>query len=98
MARGSEAKTKITEDILKHFPDAFIAFDGKTIRIPYYEDSERIEIKVSLVAAKDCERSDNGALNFEENATALDTPAPVIAEATEEEIEKVKKLMAALNF
>lgn len=98
MARGSEAKTYVTEQIFKTFENAFLASDGKTIRIPYTENGERIEIKVSLVAAKDCERTDDNMESSSDVNTSVNTAEPVIAEPTEEEKEKVKKLLSTLNF
>lgn len=98
MARGSEAKTYVTEQIFKTFNNAFLASDGKTIRIPYTENGERIEIKVSLVAAKDCERTDEGTESSSDVNISVNTAEPVIAEPTEEEKEKVRSLLKALNF
>ena len=98
MARGSEAKTYVMEQIFKIFDNAFLASDGKTIRIPYTENNERIEIKVSLVAAKDCERADDGTESSSDVNISVNTAEPVIAEPTEEEKERVRSLLKALNF
>ena len=54
-AKGAVSKQNVANKIMSTFLGAFIAADGKTIRIPLVEDGEPIEIKVTLVAAKDLE-------------------------------------------
>lgn len=49
--RGAVAKQEITKKIFEVFPNAFLA--DKIIRIPIEEDGEIVEIKLSMVAAKD---------------------------------------------
>lgn len=51
MARGAVSKDILTKKILQIYPEAFM--DGKIIRVPFNENGETIEIKVSLTAAKD---------------------------------------------
>ena len=52
MAKGSIAKEAIFKKMLEVFPNSFMA-DAKTLRIPWEENGETIEIKVALTAAKD---------------------------------------------
>lgn len=101
MARGSEAKASITEQILNNFEGSFIASDGKTLRIPIVENGELIEIKVTLVAAKDLERgtSSNQLDDTDsESDNSCDTVALDVPEPTEEEKERINKLLASLNM
>jgi len=55
MAKGAESKDKIVQKLMSTFEGAFIASDGKTVRIPMSEMGEPVEIKVTLTAAKDLE-------------------------------------------
>ena len=50
-AKGSQAKTEITNKILEVFSGAFVV-DGKEIRIPCVENGEVVQIKVALTCAK----------------------------------------------
>ena len=52
MAKGSIAKAEITERILNHFEGSFLYNDGKEIRIPFVENGETVQIKVTLTCAK----------------------------------------------
>ena len=94
-AKGTSSKQVITDTILKTFEGSFIAADGKTLRIPMVEDGEVVEIKVTLVAAKDVEGS--GAATEISNSTDA---APVVQnpQVTEEEKAKVNKMLENLNL
>ena len=92
MARGSLAKENITKALLSIFPNSFVAADGKTIRIPTTCEGETIEVKCSLVAAKDLE---GGQASF---SAVSDQPIPQNTELTDEEIAEVKNLIAELNL
>lgn len=48
--KGTQAKEEITKKILEVFPSAF-QYD-KEIRIPWTENGEQIQIKLTLTAAK----------------------------------------------
>lgn len=97
-ARGSELKASITEKILNSFEGAFIASDGKTLRIPGIENGERVEIKVSLVAAKDNEGGDTMAPISAFGDTPTTSKENVVSEPTEEELNRVKTLLEKLSF
>lgn len=98
MAKGQESKNIITQKILETFEGAFQY--EKEIRIPIMENGELVQIKVTLTAAK------TNVEQGEENAIPGDAPvivknesvfsAPV--EATAEEKENVKNLLASLNL
>lgn len=104
MARGSDTKNIVTNKILENFEGAFIASDGKTIRLPFIEDGEPIQIKVTLTAAKDLEDGGNGVslklMTSTPPAGQFGFPEPLNEpiRATEEEKENVKKMLAALTF
>jgi len=93
MARGAEAKKKITEEILNIFPESFI-YNDKEIRIPIEENGEIVQIKVALTCAK---------VNVEcGGASSVATSEPVVpaqkVEVTEEERNNVQKLMENLGL
>lgn len=91
MARGADAKLKITNKILETFEGAF-PYD-KEIRIPVEENGEIIQIKVTLTAAKT--NVENGG------DTAKPTAAPTNLgnlEITETEKNEVKDLISALGL
>lgn len=52
MAKGTETKQRIFEEIINRFPGAFWETTDKILRIPAEENGETIEIKVQLVCAK----------------------------------------------
>ena len=94
-AKGAVSKQNVTNKIMSTFEGAFIAADGKTIRIPLVEDGEPIEIKVTLVAAKDLEG--DGAVAIAEVTEAAPAATDNI-EITEAEKQKVNDLLNSLNF
>ena len=101
MAKGSIAKEAIFKKMLEVFPNSFMA-DAKTLRIPWEENGETIEIKVALTAAKDILGS-SVDMNWEdggdaEKASAAAPKAPVSSEPTAEEKANVEKLMASLGL
>lgn len=51
-AKGSILKQEIANKILETFPGSFLYNDGKEIRINGTENGERLQIKLSLTAAK----------------------------------------------
>ena len=94
MAKGATSKEAVKAKILEVFEGAFIAADGKTIRIPMVEDNEALEIKVALTAAKDLEGSGAVVAGDEGAAPA----SPVIKEVpSQEEIDNAKKMLERIN-
>ena len=51
MARGSQAKQEILETLKETFPNSFME-DAKILRIPWIENGETVEIKITMTAAK----------------------------------------------
>jgi len=104
MARGAEAKEYITKKIYEAFPEAFA--NNKEIRIPYMENGERVEIKITLTAAK--ENVGGGAVvtnGVTQQGAPFAPPAPQfvnqpteVAELTQEEKDNVAALMKKLGF
>lgn len=95
MARGAIAKENITKQILNTFEGSFI--NEKEIRIPYVENGEEVEIKVTLTCAKDNIRGGASATNEPVSAWTTTEPAAPV-QVTEEEKKNVKKLLEALNL
>lgn len=94
-AKGTSSKQIITDTILKTFEGSFIAADGKTLRIPMTEDGEVVEIKVTLVAAKDVE---GGGAVTEISGSTDAAPVAQNPQVTEEEKAKVNKMLENLNL
>lgn len=95
-AKGAVAKEAITKQILDTFKDSFQY--EKEIRIPYVENGNLVQIKVTLTCAK--ENVNAGADKVEPGTgsvnVASDTPA--IAEMTKEEKQEVNDLISALGL
>lgn len=101
MAKGAVAKGIVTNKILKTFPGSFL--NGKEIRIPMEESGEIIQIKFSLVCAKDNIANPNQeVIHYEDNfEDAVNQPQEEIEyspELTEEEKEKVSDLVERLGL
>ena len=66
-AKGSQAKTEITNKILEVFDGAFV--NDKEIRIPWNEGSEVVQIKVALTCAKVNIEGGAGVAPVQQNTT-----------------------------
>ena len=96
MAKGSEAKNQLFSKIMEIYPDAFWEDQGKILRVPMSEAGTRVEIKVTLTAAKT-------NMGGESVPSAFGSPAPAPKDAsslemTQEEKENVAKMLKALNL
>ena len=106
MAKGQMSKAQITTKLLEIFDGAFLYNDGKEIRIPYTEEGELLQIKVTLTCAKEnVNQGDDNALpgTVETGATAAPFEPIVkkeekIVEPTEEEKQNVSDLLRALGL
>lgn len=105
MAKGSESKEKITNQILATFEGSF-KYD-KEIRIPIMENGELIQIKVTLTAAKiNVDMGSDVATPGQDLVTGMKQAVAgevskvttVTTEVTEEEKANVKNLMQSLGF
>ena len=102
-AKGSIAKTEIMSTILKAFPNSFAFNDGKEVRINYMENGELVQIKVTLTAAKVPVEVDVPAAtapaDIDDVPFPVGTPAEKVPdEPSDEEKERLKSLLAALNL
>jgi len=103
-AKGSILKKEVSEKILKAFPGSFLYNDGKEIRINGLENGERLQIKVTLTAAKVAvEGGEDVALPGEENAATADvkptgTNEQIPQEPSAEEKERLAMLLNQLGL
>lgn len=101
MAKGSEAKNQLFSKIMEIYPDAFWEDQGKILRVPMSEAGTRVEIKVTLTAAKTNMGGESVPSAFGSVASPSAAPAPKDAaslEMTQEEKENVAKMLKALNL
>jgi hypothetical protein len=98
--RGSIAKEEIAEKILETFTGSFK--NNKELRIPWRENGEEIQIKITLTAAKDIVSSGGVAEAPVKETSIGDFPvvnAPErVVEATSAEKENVANLLKLLNL
>lgn len=103
-AKGTEAKNTIFNKLLTVFPGAFWEEPNKILRVPIDENGTRVEIKVTLTAAKTNLGTDEVASAFSVDKSDVDNDCHVlpnektVIEPTEEEKNNVKSLLDALNF
>lgn len=100
MAKGTESKNLLFAKLQEVYPEAFWEDQGKILRIPMDENGQRIEIKVSLTAAKTNLKTDEVANAFDNAAAATPQAKPesTILEPTEEEKANVAKLIQSLGL
>lgn len=92
--KGAVAKQEITEKILSTFEGAFI--NDKEIRVPVQENGERVEIKITLTAAKvNVGGNDGTAASIESEGTS--TEASASPQVTEEEKTRIKTMADFLS-
>ena len=93
MAKGSIAKIEITKKLLETFEGSFLYNNDKEIRIPFEENGERVEIKVTLTCAK--ENVGGGNATIETPVVQTTTP---VTEPTQEELDNIANLLNSLNL
>lgn len=109
MAKGAESKSVIFNKLQEVFPGAFWEDQGKILRIPLTEDGARVEIKVSLTAAKTNLGGNEPESAFEASSFSFENSVntrakedkestSVSLEPTQEEKENVSRLIAALGL
>ena len=89
------AKEEITKKILETFEGAFL--NDKEIRIPWIEDGQEVQIKFSLVCAKENIASPNSAVNISSSPSVPTYKAEDLA-ITEEEKKETLDLLKRLNL
>lgn len=103
-AKGTFSKKVVFDKLQEIFPDSFWEDQDKILRIPLDEDGSRVEIKVTLTAAKTNLGGNTVASAFpapsEDVASAFMAPPVGNAsiEMTEEEKERVSTLLASLGL
>lgn len=108
MAKGTEAKAELFNKLMEIYPDSFWEDQNKILRIPMSEAGVRVEIKVSLTAAKTNLGGDAvpGAFGNEPvnkpttpiSAHPMPSEVSSSIEMTQEEKDNVMKMMKALNL
>ena len=103
MAKGSESKSIFYAKILETFEGSFMYNDGKEIRIPFKEDGKDIQLKIVATCAKD-----NVAAGADETIPGVEVVVtetaseehiePSALKVSEEEKNKAKALLAAMQF
>ena len=94
-ARGAWSKEQVTNKILETFPGSFV--NEKEIRIPMIENGDRIEIKVTLTAAKTNVGRDAANEATQGTEAAVSAPTEVLP-PSEEEKAQVNNLLAKLGL
>ena len=95
-AKGTESKNVIFTKLQEVFPDSFWEDQGKILRIPLTENGARVEVKVSLTAAKVNLGGEEPVSAFPMESV-VKTSIPDI-EPTQEEKDNVNKLLASLGL
>ena len=96
-ARGSIAKEEIKSKILATFEGSFE--NGKELRIPMQENGETVEIKITMVCAKDIVGGGVAVSTLTQSETdTKEAPPWASKEPTEEEKSKVEDLLNQLNL
>ena len=112
MAKGQAAKQEAFAKMLEMFPDSFLYNDNKELRINTTEDGNDIQLKVVITCAKTpvSEGEENAipGASFPEPKSTTKTKVvglsadgavtEQVVEATEDEKQKISKLMAELGI
>lgn len=99
-ARGTDSKNIIFAKLQEVFPNSFFEDQGKILRIPLDENGTRVEVKVTLTAAKTNLGGENPASAFDNNPTLQNnsTINSTVLEPTQEEKENVRMLIESLGL
>lgn len=97
-AKGTESKNIIFTKLKEIFPNSFFEDEGKILRVPLDENGARVEIKVTLTAAKTNLGDDSPTSAFNNSSIVDLNSEKSVLEPTEEEKENVAKLIASLNL
>ena len=92
MIKGTVAKSEITKKLLETFEGSF-PYDNKEIRIPWVENGEQVEIKVTLTCAKT--NVGNAATEVKSDIEPKETASGMI---TEDEKKEVVNLIEKLGL
>lgn len=99
--RGQDSKKIIFDKILSTFEGSFMYNNNKELRIPMLENGERVEIKVTLTAAKDNALLDTKVIEGDKNSdffiSSVSKPNPVADVPVELSAEDQDKLEELFN-
>jgi hypothetical protein len=104
MARGNDAKEYVVNKMAEAFGDAWIGEYSKKYYVWSQENGERVQIAISLTCPKVPVEVSNapvaGDFNFEDDAPGVVVAAGGYqpAEITDDERDKVRELMRALDL
>ena len=99
--KGAISKGRIASKILEQFPGSFLYNDGKEIRINMTEDSQPVQIKVTLTAAKTIVEGGGAGIKAndgETNFNVSQAKEAIPAEPSDEEKQRVMALLDKLGF
>ena len=102
-AKGTESKNIIFNKLQEVFSNTFWEDEGKILRIPLNENGSRVEIKVTLTAAKTNLGGDSIESAFDNSPSSIvktteNTNETSALEPTEEEKENVRRLIESLGL
>lgn len=98
-ARGSISKDCFYKKLLETFDGSFMYNDGKEIRIPFVEDGNPIQLKVSVTCAKEnVSIGDDNKLPGAAVETEATPSEPSALSMSEEETKNLQDFMQALGF
>lgn len=95
MAKGSESKELFYKKILETFNGSFLYNGNKEIRIPMIENGELIQLKVSVVCAKENVNMGNAETQV---IGSIEPKVAASGEITEEEKKEVVDLIKLLQL
>lgn len=103
MAKGTESKNTVFAKLQEVFPNSFWEDEGKILRVPLNENGSRVEIKVTLTAAKTNLGGEDIPSAFSvtkapDLPAATESKKPEVLEPTQEEKDNVARLMASLGL
>lgn len=96
-AKGTESKNIIFAKLQEIFPKSFWEDQGKILRIPLDENGTRVEIKITLTAAKNNLGGEAVESAFEETPI-INSIANTVLEPTQEEKDNVNRLITSLGL
>ena len=102
-AKGTESKNSIFQKLQEIYPDSFWEDQGKILRIPLDENGSRVEIKVSLTAAKTnlgdetVKSAFEASSPFKKSTPSIEKTKEML-EPTQEEKDNISKLIASLGL
>jgi len=99
--RGAESKNIIFNKLQEMFPNSFWEDANKILRIPLDENGTRVEVKVTLTAAKNNLGGETIESAFDASPVVKNSETikeKSVLEPTQEEKDNVAKLLKALNL